>query len=323
MSTANKPHRRLSLTQPTEARDAQAAEPLVADDLLEQMRIRLAECEQRLAEAEARLAVPRTEADSHTLIAPVVIRDRHGRLLLEIDAQDDGACLKLFDAQGSAVAALTAQNDGGGLGIRNQQGEVVGTLFAHAEGGGLTLRTEEGKAAVSAFAHHGGGALNLFDRRGKLAAVLGAGRNGGRLDLNDHAGTQAVKVGVRDTGGGVTVYDRDGKPGAVLGLTDDGGGLGLYRKVRYPDEESGANGHSQALEQLEADREAYQARRDLRGLSALDRGSRRAVGVFADAGGVIKVYDQDGREVHAYRGTDAAGLLVPTREPRETARQSA
>lgn len=232
MSTA-KPHRRLSLTQPTAAAGSETVELDAPREDAGALEFRLAEWEERIARIEESIRRLSTREPSRPLSSvqtqqdtPFQIADAHGRTLLEVTADEHGPSLRLFNAAGKPVAVLSGQANGGGIGVCNPEGEFVATVFAHADGGAIGVRNAGGAPAATLFAHPEGGALEMFGRGGHGAAVLGASETGGRLDINDHRGDGVIRVGVRETGRGVAVYDASGSPAAILAA--DG--------VRYADE---------------------------------------------------------------------------------------
>lgn len=119
MST-EKPHRRLSLTQPSGAPAPEKAEPPQVAALrteIEAVRARLGEWDDRLARIEAaveRLAAPPpppeepapSSSPAGYVVAPFRVRDAAGRTVLEVDTAGGRPFLRLYDQAGAPVASL-------------------------------------------------------------------------------------------------------------------------------------------------------------------------------------------------------------------------
>lgn len=216
--TTARPHRRLSLTQPTHS--PESALPFSSDfsDLREVL-ASLRSLEQRLARLEDSMESRLVPSQSTVLTTPFQIVDRSGEAVVEVDSGENGASFCLYGKQGQAVARIVADESGTRFDLMNARGQTTASVTA-AKASGVTFADGSGKVLSSVFTHPQGGAVTLNSADGHRAAVLGASGNGGRLDLNGEQGRQSVRIEARPTGGSVGVFHRAGHQAAVMAAWD-------------------------------------------------------------------------------------------------------
>jgi hypothetical protein len=163
-----------------------------------------------------------------TLRAPFRVVDARGKLLLHLDADQNGTQLSLFDGAGKPVTLLGATPEGGIFRISSRGDRGNLQLYSDAHGGQIALSGQnKARPEVWLGAKEEGGGLGVYDEAGSPVAWITTSKDRRGLSVGDHAGRPVAWLGAAREGG-VALYNRSGKTAAYLTISQGSGSLAVY-----------------------------------------------------------------------------------------------
>ena len=169
---------------------------------------RISELERQLAALQQAVASAPTPAGPTTLVSPVQVVDRTGRLLLAIEQRQHDLSIRLFNQDAQVAAALGIDGTQAGyLTIRNAAGDRVALLDVESDGARLVLDDHARRGGVVVFGGDAGdgagGGLHLRSTAGAVSVALWSTAAGGEIRVYDGQADEILlaRLPVERTGG--------------------------------------------------------------------------------------------------------------------------
>ena len=215
----------------------------------------------------------------------VDVRNAAGETVVEANADEAGGSLSVNNKDGRAVVMADADQQGAGLlMVADSAGEPRFTSGIGNRGADTQWFDEAGRpvATIGATAGIGASSLTLVNAEGKRVLSAGADESGcGRLALADEQGRVVLTANaVKDKGSALALFNPSGRKMFLMGGLDGGGLMNIMNRVGVP---VFIAGH---------------AAETLHGALSVKNGNGVAIfqaGAEESGGGIIRVYDSEGR----------------------------